>query len=126
MLKINNLHAKVEDKEILKGVDLDIKGIVIDRLDCQLTLGPLLYSQVLKIVIPSLELAGDLSGSTFGITSNFPATVVQTCILLHQIPTCRSYCEQARFGRIGTIGHLYETLDCEAAWESVFAYPCVQ
>jgi Fe-S cluster assembly ATP-binding protein len=26
MLKINNLHAKVEDKEILKGVDLDIKA----------------------------------------------------------------------------------------------------
>jgi len=26
MLKINNLHAKVEDKEILKGIDLDIKA----------------------------------------------------------------------------------------------------
>jgi len=26
MLKINNLHAKVEDKEILKGIDLEIKA----------------------------------------------------------------------------------------------------
>ena len=26
MLKINNLHAKVEDKDILNGIDLDIKA----------------------------------------------------------------------------------------------------
>ena len=26
MLKINNLHASVEDKDILKGIDLEVKA----------------------------------------------------------------------------------------------------
>ena len=32
MLKINNLHAKVEDKGILKGIDLEIKAGEIHAL----------------------------------------------------------------------------------------------